>query len=121
VTDAKHPAPSGGGLSQESNESTMLEILHRSQADTDYTIAYIDGRPAAIEENDGGFYGFVKDGEYVENYYQQQWWYVENGRWHSRFADHTALIDLMEGYTLREINDGSQEVYDGDLEVAFAD
>lgn len=47
----------------------MLEILHRSQGDTDYTIAYIDGRPAAIEENDGGFYGFVEDGEYVENYY----------------------------------------------------
>jgi hypothetical protein len=84
-------------------------------------MAYIDGRPAVIEENDGGFYGFVEDGEYVENYYQQQWWYVENGRWHSRFADHTTPIDLMEGYTVREINDGSQEVYDGDLEVAFAD
>jgi len=81
----------------------------------------LTGVPLRSRKNNGGFYGFVEDGEYVENYYQQQWWYVENGRWGSRFADHTALIDLMEGYTLREINDGSQEAYDGDLEVAFAD
>jgi hypothetical protein len=64
-----------------------LEIVSRAQADTDYTIAYIDGKPVAIvEEPDGGFYGFVEDREYVENPHEQRWWYVENGRWRHTLA-----------------------------------
>jgi hypothetical protein len=99
-----------------------LEILHRAQADTDYTIAYIDGFPAAVgEEKDGGFYGFVDDGEYAANLYQQRYWYVKDNKWHGTPAPRDALIDIMEGYTLVEINDGSQEAYDRSLEEAFAD
>jgi hypothetical protein len=96
-----------------------LEIVSRVQADTDYTIAYIDGKPVAIvEERDGGYYGFVEDGHYVENPHEQRWWYVEDGKWRHALAQRDAIIDIKEGYTLREINDGSQEVYDGDLEDA---
>jgi hypothetical protein len=99
-----------------------LEIVSRVQADTDYTIAYIDGKPVAIvEERDGGYYGFVEDGHYVENPHEQRWWYVEDGKWRHALAQRDAIIDIKEGYTLREINDGSQEVYDGDLEEAFAE
>jgi hypothetical protein len=99
-----------------------LEIVSRAQADTDYTIAYIDGKPVAIvEESDGGFYGFVEDREYVENPHEQRWWYVENGRWRHTLAQRDGIIDILEGYTLREINDGSQEIYDVDLEEAFAE
>lgn len=99
-----------------------LEIVSRAQADTDYTIAYIDGKPVAIvEERDGGYYGFVEDGQYVENPHEQRWWYVEDGKWRHALAQRDAIIDILEGYTLREINDGSQEVYDVDLEEAFAE
>jgi hypothetical protein len=99
-----------------------LEIVSRAQADTDYTIAYIDGKPVAIvEEPDGGFYGFVEDREYVENPHEQRWWYVEGGKWRHALAQRDGIINILEGYTLREINDGSQEVYDVDLEEAFAE
>jgi hypothetical protein len=99
-----------------------LEIVSRVQADTDYTIAYIDGKPVAIvEESDGGSYGFVEDREYVENLHEQRCWYVEDGKSRHVLAQRDAIIDILEGYTLRAINDGSQEVYDVDLEEAFAE
>ena len=107
---------------EEAENPPRLKILYRAQADTvDYTIAYIDGEPVAIvEESDGGFYGVVADGEYVDNLYEQRRWYVEGGKWSNAFAQRNALVDKI-GYTLREINDGNQEVYDGRLDEAFAD
>ena len=107
---------------EEAENPARLEILYRAQADTvNYTIAYIDGEPVAIvEEPDGGFYGVVADGEYVDNLDEQRRWYVEGGKWCHAFVQRNALIDMI-GYTLREINDGNQEVYDGRLDEAFAD
>ena len=46
---------------------------------------------------------------------------MEDGKWRHVLAQRDAIIDILEGYTLREINDGSQEVYDVDLEEAFAE
>jgi hypothetical protein len=105
-----------------------LEIVHRAQADTDYTVAYIDGRPAAISEkrSGGGHYALVEGREYIYNQYARQCWYVKDGKWQSTlaagsFAQQDILVDVAVSYTRREVNDGSQKVYDGDLEEAFAD
>lgn len=93
-----------------------VEIVDRASADTDYTIAYIDGRPAAVvEEDNGGYYAVLSDGEYVHNRYDQRNWWVDDGEWHNGHAQ-PALVDVMEGYTLRNVSDGDQEVYDGDLD-----
>jgi saccharopine dehydrogenase-like NADP-dependent oxidoreductase len=105
-----------------------LEIVHRAQADTDYTIAYIDGRPAAISEkrSGGGHYVLVEDREYIYNQYARQCWYVKDGKWQRTlaarsFAQQDILVDVAVSHTRREVNDGCQKVYDGDLEEAFAD
>jgi hypothetical protein len=98
-----------------------LEIVSRATADTDYTIAYIDGEPVAVvEESDGGFYGVVADAEYVDNVYEQRRWYVKGGKWCHAFTQRDALVDMI-GYALREINDGNQKVYDGRLDEVFPD
>jgi len=93
-----------------------LKIISRSTADTDYTIAYIDGKPVAIaEESDGGYYATLADGEYIQNTHEQQYWYVDAGKWETTHIDHNALINIMDGYAARTISDGSQIVYNGDL------
>jgi hypothetical protein len=51
---------------------------------------------------------------------------VKDGKWQSTlvarsFAQQDILVDVAVSYTRREVNDGSQKVYDGDLEEAFAD
>lgn len=97
-----------------SSDFSDQEIISRARADTDYTIAYIEGEPVAVvEEDGGGYYGALADGEYVENAYEGFWWYVKDGQWHSTPVQSNALINIMDGYSLRDINDGNQTVYDG--------
>ena len=91
-----------------------VQVVSRAMADTDYTIGYDEaGQPVAVaEEADGGFYGVVEAGEYVVNTYEGRCWYLdEGGKWAS------VTGSSVDGMTRRDINDGAQDVYDGNLVV----
>lgn len=96
-----------------------IEIISKSQADTDYTIAYIDGQPAAIvtdqSDDDIGYYGVVNDGEYVHCPYEGYRYYVDDGRWVSSHDSYPIPSEYIE----RDINDGCQGIlYMDDVDSA---
>jgi hypothetical protein len=68
----------------------------------------------------------VEDREYIYNQYARRCCYVKDGNWQSTlaagsFAQQDILVDVAVSYARRQVNDGSQKVYDGHLEEAFAE
>ena len=76
-----------------------IKIIYKAVADTDYTIAYIDGRPAAIMESKQadayGYYITPGEREYVVNRYAGSRWYIMNGEWEKQHVAYPVFPDTV--------------------------